>query len=144
VIYFDTAYILKCYLPEPHCQLVRQLLAQHRTAACCILGKLEFAAGVHRALREGKLTSADAQLVFQTMRQDDAQGVWTWLPLTPQLVQRVVDAFETLPPQVFLRTGDAVHLACAEGNGLSDIYSNDQHLLAAASLFGLVGKNVLP
>lgn len=144
MIYFDAAYVLKCYLPEPHCQLVRQLLAQHRTAACCMLGKLEFAAGVHRAVREGKITSADAGVVFNTLRQDDAAGLWTWLPLTPRVAQRVLDAFETLPPHVFLRTGDAIHLACAQENGFREIYSNDQHLLAAASHFGLVSKNVIP
>lgn len=113
MIYFDAAYILKCYLPEPHCQLVRQLLTQHRGAVSCLLGRLEFAAGVHRAVREGKLSAADARLVLQTMRQDEAQSLWTWLPVTPAIAQRVIVAFETLPPQVFLRTGDAVHLACA-------------------------------
>ncbi len=112
VIYFDAAYILKCY-SEPHCQLVRQLLVQHRGAASCLWGRLEFAAGVHRAVREGKLSAADAALVFQTMRRDEAQSLWTWLPLTPAVAQRVNVAFETLSPQVFLRTGDAVHLACA-------------------------------
>jgi predicted nucleic acid-binding protein len=144
VIYFDAAYVLKCYLPEPNCQLVRQLLAQHHGAVSCILGRLEFAAGVHRAVREGKLSSADAGVVHQTMRQDEAQSVWTWLPVTSAVVQRVIAAFETLPPQLFLRTGDAVHLACAQEHRCTEVYSNDQHLLAAASHFGLVGRNVIP
>ena len=144
MIYFDAAYILKCYLPEPHCQLVRQLLAQHRVAASCLWGRLEFAAGVHRAVREGKLSTADAGLVFQTMRQDEAQAVWTWLPLTPAVARRVIVAFETLPPHIFLRTGDAVHLACAQEHGCREVYSNDHHLLAATPHFGLIGRNVIP
>jgi predicted nucleic acid-binding protein len=144
VIYFDAAYVLKCYLPEPDCQPVRKLLAQQGTAASCVLGKLEFAAGVHRAVREGKLTTSDAAVVFDTMRRDDAVGLWTWLPLTPRVVQRVFEAFETLPPQIYLRTGDALHLACAQENGFTEINSNDRHVLAAASHFGLTGKNVIP
>lgn len=144
MIYFDSAYVLKCYLPETDSQFVRQLLAQNTMAACCTFGKMEFASGVRRAVREGKLSDADASVVFRTMQRDDAFGLWCWLPLTPHLVQCVVQAFETLPVNVFLRAGDAIHLVCARENGFKDICSNDQHLLAAAPYFGLAGTNVIP
>jgi predicted nucleic acid-binding protein len=144
VIYFDSAYLLKCYLPEPHAQLVRDLLVQHQTAASCVFARMEFASGIRRAVRESKITDADAVLIFSAMRQDDGFGLWTWLPLTPHIIEQVVQAFETLPDSVNVRTGDAVHLVCAREGGFSEIYSNDQHLLAAAPHFGLVGKNVIP
>ena len=144
MIYFDSAYLLKCYLPELQAQLVRDLLVQHQTAASCVFAQMEFASGIRRAVREGKITHADAALVVSAMRQDDSFGLWTWLPLTPHIIQQVVHAFEMLPDSVNVRTGDAVHLVCARECGFSEIYSNDQHLLAAAPHFGLVGKNVIP
>ena len=144
MIYFDTAYLLKCYLAEPGHQRVRQLARQLGPVACCELGKIECRAGIHRHLREGKLTLLQAQQLFQLLRQDDAMGLWSWLPLTGRLVELATQAYEHLPASVFLRSADALHLACAVEQGFPDIYSNDRHLLAAASHFGLVGKNVIP
>ncbi len=41
------------------------------------------------------------------------------------------------------RTGDAVHLLTARQNGLDEVFSNDERLLAAASEIGIVGRNVI-
>jgi predicted nucleic acid-binding protein len=144
MIYFDTSYVLKCYLPEPHHPAVRQLAHQERQIGCCLLGKAECAAGVHRHLREGRITSKDAQTVFAAMRADEAFGFLVWLPLTAQLIEKVQAQFESLTPGIFLRTADAIHLACAREQGFAEVYSNDRHVLAAAPHFGLAGRNVIP
>ena len=47
------------------------------------------------------------------------------------------------PRDVFLRTGDAVHLLSAREHGLLEIYSNDRHLLAAAPHVGMRGRVVI-
>lgn len=48
-----------------------------------------------------------------------------------------------LPGEVFLRTGDAVHLLSARARGLTEIYSNDRHLLRAAPHLGLAGRDLI-
>ena len=144
MIYFDTAYLLKCYLAEPGHEAVRTLARESGPLACLHYGIVECRAGVHRHVREGKLTPAEAAVIFQVMQRDDDIGLVTWFPVAAQLLDRVKQEFEKLPATVFLRTADALHLQCAKEQGFAEIYSNDRHLLAAAPHFGLVGKNVIP
>ena len=46
-----------------------------------------------------------------------------------------------LPKSVVLRAGDALHLSSARLGGFDAIWSTDQRLLAAASYFGLEGRD---
>jgi predicted nucleic acid-binding protein len=48
-----------------------------------------------------------------------------------------------LPSTVFVRSRDALHLACAEEHGFQEVYTNDRHMLQAAKHFHVVGVNVL-
>ncbi|MCA1586918.1 MAG: PIN domain-containing protein [Acidobacteria bacterium] len=48
-----------------------------------------------------------------------------------------------MPSTVFLRAGDALHLACAKEHGFQEVYTNDRHMLKAARHFHLTGVNVL-
>ena len=48
-----------------------------------------------------------------------------------------------LPSEVFLRTGDAVHLISAREHGFQEIYSSDRHLLAPAPHVGIAGLDVI-
>ena len=143
MIYFDTSYLLKCYLAEPGHEVVRKLAREAGPLACVSYGAVECRAGVHRHLREGKLSVAEAAVVFQVMQRDDEMGVVTWFPVTAELLDRVKREFENLAAAVFLRTADALHLLCAREQGFREIYSNDRHLLTAATHFALAGKNVI-
>ncbi|MBI2480490.1 MAG: type II toxin-antitoxin system VapC family toxin [Planctomycetia bacterium] len=111
--------------------------------ACAEHGQVEFLAAVHRKLREGSLSPTDQHAILAQFDLDQQTSVVKWLTLTPQVFDRASRSFRNLPPSVFLRSSDALHLACAAENGFAGIYSNDRHLLAAASHFGLTGINIL-
>ncbi len=141
-LYFDTAYIAKCYWNEPNGTLVRELARRAEglySSAICIA---EMACLAHRKLREGPATPADVTIRRDLFLQDINDGVITATPVTERLLRRVEAATRTLPPSCHLRTFDALHLVTAKDSGFDEIWTNDRHMLAAAAHFGLVGRSV--
>lgn len=141
--YFDTSYLAKCYLREPGASEVRALAAAAPTVACCQIGEAELTSVFHRHLRERKISEREFRVVVEQLLSDLADGLWTWLPLTPALLAESSRVFHTLKPSVFLRASDAIHLTCARRHGFRGVYSNDRHMLDACETFGLVGMNIL-
>jgi predicted nucleic acid-binding protein len=81
--------------------------------------------------------------VLDDFADDEQNGVWRWLSVTPELLERARTAVLDVPTAVFLRAGDALHLACAEEHGFHEIHTNDGHMLKAARYFHLTGVKVL-
>ena len=75
--------------------------------------------------------------------EDEENGVWQWFGVTSELLEKARTAVLEVPSTVFLRAGDALHLACAQEQGFHDVYTNDRHMLQAAQYFQLTGVNVL-
>ena len=142
-MYFDAAYIAKCYLNEPGAERVRELARQARGLCSADFGRLELTCIIQRHRREGRLTAREASQVFQELEEDEQSAVWRWLPVTTGLVRDACDRVRQLPARTFLHTGDALHLACAREYGFREVYTNDRHMLAGASHFGLTGVNLL-
>ena len=69
-------------------------------------------------------------------------GVWTLVPASERLLWEVHTALRSLPVGLFLRAGDAIHLASARTAGFAEVWTNDHHMLEAAPHFGLRGKSV--
>ena len=143
MIYLDAAYIGKCYLNEPGAERVRELAGKSQGLTSCEIGRLEFFSLIHRHRREGNIRAREAKGILEDFEKDEADGVWRWLPVTPQLIRRTCDALRGFPDKVLLRTGDALHLGCARENGFKEVYTNDRHMLATAPLFGLEGIDVI-
>lgn len=144
MIYFDTAYIVKCYIHEPGSDTVRALLRQNLTGASSALARVEFFTSVLRTVREGRLDVRVLRTVFTILEEDEQCGIWTWLPLTTQLLDATVRSLRKLAPSIPLRAGDAIHIACAREHGFREICTNDRHLMAAAPHFGISAVNVIP
>ena len=73
---------------------------------------------------------------------DLQSGVWSLLPITESSLLRAASSIAALPSSMYLRAGDAIHLAAAQRAGFTEIWSNDKRLLQAAPAFGLTGKSV--
>jgi hypothetical protein len=143
VIYFDAAYVAKCYLNEPGADRVREVAYAADGLASCELARLEFASILKRHVREHHVTRREMRAILRDFEDDEQNGVWQWFSVTSELLEQARKAVLDLPSTVFVRSGDALHLACAEEQGFQQVYTNDRHMLKAARHFHLTGVNVL-
>ena len=142
-MYLDTCYIAKFYLNEPDSLKVRELI---RGAADKIYSSVwalaEFHAVLHRRVREGAATSEEARELASLFSAHTHDGLWNFIPVHEALLRRTGIQMISAPREIYLRTADAVHLATAQELGECDVWTNDRHMLAAASYFGLTGRSV--
>jgi predicted nucleic acid-binding protein len=141
-LYFDTAYLGKCYWNEPDGKAVRRLARQADglySSAICIV---EMASLAHRKIREGPATEADAAIRQDLFLGDLRTGVVTAIPVTERILRRAESAIRLLTSSCHLRSLDALHLTTAVDFGFTEVWTNDRHMLAAAPHFGLTGRSV--
>lgn len=144
MIYFDTAYLAKCYLPENGYREVRALAERHNVLHSVAIARIELASVLHRHLREGRLRLKQIEEHLDQFDQDCSDGIVTFTTVSPALVKTSTAAYRKLPRTTFLRSFDCLHLCAAAEAGFKEVYSNDRHLLAAAPHFGLRGIDVIP
>jgi len=142
MVYFDTSYLLKCYVPENGSEEVRRLAYERGQVACCDFGRLELVSALHRKFREHSIQEAAYSVIHRQLAVDERQGIWNWLSLTQEVLDGVYAAFFRFPLDAFIRTGDAIHLECARRNEFTEIFSGDRLLLHAAKHFRLQGRSV--
>jgi predicted nucleic acid-binding protein len=142
-LYFDTAYLCKLRWNEAGSPEVAACAKECDALVCAIHGRAEFYASGLRKVREGLASREAFRVVIRQFEADCAAGAIVFLELSEKVMARVARAFLEAPDSIFLRAADALHLACAAEYGFDAVYSNDRHLLAAASLFGIAGVNVI-
>ena len=141
-LYFDTAYIAKCYLNEPDGAAVRRMARRASGLYSSMLTIAELACVFQRQIREGTIEASLAAEWRAIFLDDVRNGVWNLLLLSERLIYRVESCVSGLPASVFLRTGDAIHLVTAREAGFAELWTNDRHLLRAAEHFGIRGRSV--
>ncbi len=139
--YWDAAYVAKFYLDEPESDRVRALAEAEGEASCSRFGYLETVSVFHRKLREGVFRPVDLREICDQFEADSEAGLWSWLPVSPAVIQLASATYRGLPTGAVLRAGDALHLATAHANGIATVYSNDARLLSAARYFGVSGSD---
>jgi predicted nucleic acid-binding protein len=141
-LYLDAAYLAKVYLNEPESRAIRELITKDPSPCTSSLSVAEVCSVFHRRFREG-LDGADLFQERSARFLDHVhEGVWTLIPVSDRILRRTAELFRALPREVFLRAGDAIHLAAALDNGEREIWTNDRRLLAAAPRFGIRGRSV--
>ena len=139
-LYFDSAYVAKCYVNEPDSTPVRRVARDADQLCSSIWCLPEVACVFHRHVREKSLSVEQAGRLQRAFRLDRENSVWQLLPVTEDLLRRIEALVPKLPSSLLLRAGDAVHLVSARDAGFQDIWSNDRRLLAAAPHFDLKGR----
>jgi predicted nucleic acid-binding protein len=141
-LYFDSAYIAKCYLNEPDGRKVRELARSASglySASVCLA---ELACIFHRQVREGSIDAQTVAGLRKLFRDDVENRVWSMIPVSDRLLQRVEFLVRSLPADCFVRAGDAIHLTAAIDAGFTEIWTNDRHMLQTAGYTGLTGRSV--
>jgi len=141
-VYLDTCYIAKFYFNEPESPRVRELVRAADIIYSSLWALAEFHGVIHRRLREGSSTPLDARELSNRFSEHIQGGLWKLIPVNEALLRRTCALMVSAPPDLFLRTADAVHLATARELGEREVWTNDRHMLAAASYFGLTGRRV--
>jgi predicted nucleic acid-binding protein len=145
VIYFDTNYIPKCYLAEHGSAEATAVFQQNAgNIGCSRLGRVEWHATIRRKLIANELSPAEVAVIRTQMDADEAAGLWIWLPFEEALLDGLAAWLRATPYLGGLKTLDAVHLESARLAGMTDLYSNDGQVKAAAPIFGLVSNDVIP
>ena len=141
-MYFDTSYIAKFYFNEPESHRVRQLVQAADTIHSSLWALAEFHGVIHRRLREGSLSQIDARELSSRFYEHVQEGLWILIPVHEALLRRTSALIVSAPPDLFIRTGDAVHLTTAHEAGEREVWTNDRHMLASAAYFGVTGRSV--
>ncbi len=140
-MYFDTSYIAKFYLNEPASVRVRDIVRKADFIQSTAWAFAEFHAVLVRHVRENALSPAEARHLAARFSDHVADGLWNLIPVSESLLRRTAVLMLAAPDDVFIRTADAVHLTTALDAGEPEVWTNDRHMLAAASYFGIDGRS---
>ena len=144
MIYLDSSYLVRLYLRQPGSTELETWIKGRNEWVCCLHGRLEVVSALKRQQREGYIDNRGLRNALRQLDSDEDSTLLRWLPVTTELVAAACKQVAALPPTIFLRAADALHLACAADAGLKAIYSHDRHLLTAAPHFGLKGIDIIP
>ena len=140
-MYLDSAYLAKFYVNEHDSPAVRALIREADTIRSSAWAIGEVTCAFHRHMRAGSLTQEQFRALVGAFEQHIDEALWVLEPVTDGILRRLTAIIRSTPASIYLRAGDAIHLATAQEAGEAEIWSNDSHLLAAAAHFRLAGRS---
>lgn len=137
MIVCDTSALAKFYVPEAESPAIRRLLEAADRVYASELARPELMAVFHRRFREGTWSRQHFQAAVRQFQHDDLAGFWTWLPVDEAILKSAAQTFTALPPTVFLRSSDCIHLVTALRHNFTESLTFDAHQTRAAAALGL-------
>ena len=134
MFYIDTSVIVAYYYPEPLSEKAEAFLMAHLRPAISTLTEVEMFSALSRKIREGELSRKDAAKIVAKFLSHVDSHFYTHLLLEPhhyRLARDWIGLFNTN-----LKTLDALHLAIAQGEGLTFVTA-DQGLAESAKVLDL-------
>lgn len=122
---------------EPESAAVRKVFEKSGAITLSHLARAELLGVFHRRLRERKWTRREFLACVRQFQRDEADGLWSWMPVDADTMSAVCETFLTLPETLFLRTSDCIHLMTAIKQGFEAIHTHDRHQSEAAEHLGL-------
>ncbi len=104
--YWDAAYVAKFYLDEPESDRVRVLAEADGQVSGSRFGYVETVSVFHRKMREGAFGAKDMKEILLQLEADSEAGLWTWLPVSPAVLEVAGSTYRHLPKGVALRAGE--------------------------------------
>ncbi|MFZ2281957.1 MAG: type II toxin-antitoxin system VapC family toxin [Prosthecobacter sp.] len=138
--YWDTSALAKIYLQESDSTVFRSRAVLDAPLHTAHLTLHELRTVLLRRESEGVIQPGGAALLFQDFEADIAAGLILVQTETPTVQLEFVKVLEQcflVTPPVFIRTNDALHIACARTMQQRDFITADNRQKAAAAHVGL-------
>jgi predicted nucleic acid-binding protein len=133
-MYIDTCAIVKLYFPEPESAAV-----QKAVLGCSLVSSeiilTEFASAAARKVREGSVSRADAEEALALLRSHIDSGSLETVKIETSAFDAAIKMLFASPPNIPLRTLDAVHLSVCREQSLFPLLTLDKVMLSAAAHF---------
>jgi predicted nucleic acid-binding protein len=135
-VYLDTSALAKLYVPEPDSATLEAAVVGRRDLIVSDLAVTELASTIARRAREGDLSAAHAQRLYQRVLRDRARGEFRHAELTANVHRDAERLLLGLGRRVALRAADALHLALAAAHEARVLITFDRRMRTAAAALG--------
>jgi len=135
-VYLDTSALAKLYVAESGSATLEAALVGRRDLIVSELAVTELSSTIARRAREGDLSAAHAQRLYQRILQDCAGGEFRRAELTAGVHRDAERLLLGLGRRVALRAADALHLALAAAHTAQVLITFDTRMRAAAEAMG--------
>jgi predicted nucleic acid-binding protein len=137
-MFCDTSTLLKYYADEAESAAVRVRLGEAEEVVLSALGRVEIMSAFYQRLSKHLWHQKQFSKMVNQFEKDNLQGVWEWLPIDNAVIEYSARVYLQLPPGLFLRASDCIHIATAVRSNHSKIHTHDQRQAKAAEALGLV------